>query len=422
MKEIMIETKLVAASPESGNTNFVQKVMEGVRSRALATRLPAQQRRGFIHWVCHLHKPALIALAVATVALVSGAVYASVQFAPGLIKLLGKDTSQGHTQYSVAGFADCSKNNGNMQKFELNNKAPALSDAEVQKIIQAKCELQWITSFANHTWPTYGQNAQWEDGDHIYYARPDFLGTLVSADAGKAIMTYNPGDGNKTQNYTVAQNERVRAFSEGQEIPLTQLKPGDTIFSIVRVQETYTRLDRNKPQTSPQPTPVGLLALIKLSLPKEYYGQMQQYITEVPSCPGNPHDYCSSTPSIDVFPRGGEGATNQAFNSKTNTIYRQITGKVTALAPNKVTLQSSSGTTFTVTLNTDGFADYNTNYAPIYNAEGTDGELKIGSSIDIRYAQAANGDPTKISADQVITIDLKLESLNPKHDKKIGQY
>jgi hypothetical protein len=417
MKDAHLESQLVAATPHSDNTNkFVTDVMHKIKTQSLTVRLPAKQRKSFIGWVRHLHRPALVALAVAAAALLSTAVYASIQFAPALVKILGKDTAHNRTQYTVSNFDDCSKNDGKLNKFELNSQAPALSDDDVQKIIQAKCETQWVNDFASKTWPTYGDHQEWHDGDHVYYARPDIMGTFVSAQTDKATINFV----DQPQNYTVQNGQQIKTYAEGQEVPLSQLKPGDTVVAVVRVQETYHPLDRNAPPVSSQPTPVGLIALVKMSLPEKYYRTMQQYITEVPECVGNPHEYCSNTPSVDVYPRG-EGGNNPKADPK-NTVFHEISGKVTALEPNALTLESTSGAHYTVTLSGPEFATYNSNYAPTYAQEGIDAELKIGTTLSVRYLQQPHDNPKTITQQQVVAIQLKLDSLNPKHDTNIKQY
>jgi len=417
MKDHTFDAQIIAATPHSDKTNsFVKGVMKKITTQP-------SQHRGFVNWLLHLHKPAIALAAFVAVVVLGGAVYAAVHFAPAFIQMLGKETNnRGATEYSFAGIKECSTNNYNVaERFEVKKDAN-LSDEEVQKIIQAKCELKWLQDVPGKKWPTYGTNAEWKDGDTIYYTRLDMLGTYKEGTDAKATLD----TGNNIVNFAAPQGEKISAFAAGQEIPTSDIKPGDTVFTVSRVSETYHDLSKygwnkstNEIREAPheQPKVIGLIALFKMSLPYEYYMEKQQYVTEIPECSGNPGELCANTASIDVYPRnGGEGAANPYRQDIADGVFRKITGTVTELSDDTLTLKSRKGNLYTLTVGDAGFKVYNQDYTGAYT--DVDATLKVGSNIAVRYNQPKDADAKKITKEQVRMVVLQLEGLNPKKSVK----
>lgn len=423
MKDFILDAKLVAAVPYSDQTNssFVKKVMEQISSQSLANKLPIAH--GFSYWLKHLHGPALAIVILVVGVLISGAVYAAVQFAPSLIKLLGKETNpRGATEYSVQGFADCQPANLGpaAERFEIASDAPAMDDNEVKKILQAKCELRWLEMFPGKTWPTYGTNAEWKDGDTIYYTRLDMLGKVDSVSESKAGIVL----GDKIVEHKPPEGEKIKAYVAGTEIPLSELKAGDTVFTISRISDIHHDYKniRSQDKSDPAyykpgklPVTVGLVALFKMSLPLEYYHEKQGYLTEIPQCLNNEEELCPNTPSVDVYPRiGGEGASNPYFVNNPNGVARDISGEVTKFDANSLTLKTRKGTLYTVTIKDDGLLVYNRDFTGPYADSGMDATLKVGSQVLIMYQESNDQKQKTINPEQVRRIALLLEGVSPK--------
>jgi len=412
--------QLIAARPEkSGNEGFIARTMHAIQTADTHATFPVvlhepniPLRKRLYMRVKGLPTAALVALIIASAVGLSGVVYASIRFAPDFIKILNKSTNnRGATEYSVPDFAKCATDYGPVtEKFELKKDAPRLSDEEIKKTIQARCELAGVNDFVAKAWPTFGTHKDWQDGDDIFYTRPDLLGTLQSASADKAAMTYYGGQP-QTKTYDAQPGQNIVAFAGGAKIPISQLKPGDTVFTVVRVTETYHKTWTNT--SNPNPRPQGLVAIIKLSLPNQYYGTMQQYLTELPACAGNPGEYCPNTPSIDVFPRiGGEGATNPLYKNQPGYVFREVTGTVTQLDADSLVLKSHSGKKYTARVPANAFTTYNTDYAPNYT--DIDATLQIGSTVSIIYSQPPKADARTITPEQITRINLLLDGLQPK--------
>jgi hypothetical protein len=360
----------------------------------------------------HLHGPAFAVAAVVVAALLCGAVYAAVRFAPDFIHILQKDTTtSGRTEYTVGAFADCTTTREPANKFEIKKDAPALSDQEVKKILQARCELDWVSGFVKSTWPTSST------GDTVTYARAETVAQLKSMSDSTISITYQGGE----SQLNMLAGHTLEVYTSGKKISRDELKPGDAIFPVVRVTEK--KVDSQGPdpraQTGQQPQVLGVIGVLKMSLPYDYYQKMQSYITEVHACYGNQTADCPNTSSIDVYPRaGGEGATNTYFDHALDTAsFKEITGTVTELSANQVKLKSSTGQLYTVQLADNGFADYNTTYAPAYHSP--EALVKIGSTVSVSYKESEPA--ATIQARQILRITLLLEMTNPKQDA-IKQY
>ncbi len=406
-----------------GNAPFVARAMAAIKAQggysAATNSLGADKRASTARHLLGVFKSLPVAVAVAiiiaAIAITGGCVYAAAHFVPGLITIVSKHASQrGTTEYVIPDFAACT--HSTTQKFELNKDAPPLTDDDVKKIVQARCELDWANRFVAQTWPTYGSHRHWKDGDDIFYARLDVLGSLQSASTSKFTLTVN---GN-AKTYTRADKEAIVAYANGEKIALNILKSNDTIFAVVRVAETYHDHEsalysdhsiqyygNNEPRT------LGAIAALKLSLPIQYYGSMQQFITEIPPCDNNPGEYCPRTAFIDVFPRaGGEAATNSAYVTHPGNVLRTISGKVTELGAGTLSLKSSSGAVYTVAATADAFQDYNQHYSPDY--KDFNAALQIGSTVFVTYSQAANANPRAISLKQIFSVGLQIDATSPK--------
>ncbi|MET0779341.1 MAG: hypothetical protein ABWY71_00750, partial [Candidatus Saccharimonadales bacterium] len=324
-----------------------------------------------------LHGVSLGLAIVTAVVLLASVAYASVRFAPDLIEILGKKTNdQGRLEYSVPSFADCASTNGGpkLDTFEVKPTAK-LSDEDVKKTLQAKCELLGIDKFASDTWPTYGQHAKWQDGDDIFYTRPDILGVVQKIDKHGVTISYDSGAPANAKTYKTFQNKDLQAYVRNQRTGLGNIKHGDLVFAIERVSEKYYQ---HPPFSEPnaegiqyyqgsQPHALGIVAVVKMTLPPQYYYGMQQYVREVRPCQNNPGERCSNGPggsSIDVFPReGGEGARNPDLRATNDsTTWRDINGIITAIDADKFTIRSGSGAIYRVYLEKAVIDTYNTAY------------------------------------------------------------
>lgn len=423
MNTTKLETMLLGARPTSKKANqFTQAVMRQIQDDATFSKqlrtTSKQSKRSLLMKLRTLHGVSLGVALVITATLLTGVVYAGIRFAPDLIQLLDKRTNeQGRIEYSVPAFASCqSDSQPKADTFAVKPNA-TMGDEEIKKIIQAKCELQNINNFASQTWPTYGQHKQWRTGDTIYYTRPDILGTIKSVDKHKLIIEY--GSLKDTKTYQTFEGKDLLAFYRNQKVSLDSVKPGDFVFTIERVSETYHASLNEK--TNPNPKAVGIVAIVKMTLPQDYYGAKQDTIYEIQPCMNNSGETCPKEypGGIDVFPRGSEAAVNPDLTPATaTTILRDINGVVTDISGDAVTIKSNKGNAFTIHIDRQIIDSYNQDAPKLHSPKNDSEQAKVtlhpGSWVSVTYLQEANSDPRTISQAHIFKLFLLID-LSPKN-------
>lgn len=425
MNDMRLEQLLLSARPPAKEWSpLTQSIMEQIKRHTAVNRhlhaTGKQSRKGLLSRLRALHGTSLLLAIITSIILLTGAAYAATRFLPDLIKVINKGVNGiGRIEYKASAFADC-YNPGEIKAdvFEVLPTA-GFSDEDVEKTLRAKCELMGMDTFASDTWPTYGENREWRDGDTIYYTRPDILGTVVSVSKDSLVLQYDGGS-EPTKTHATFDGQELRAFSHGQRIDVQSIQPGDFVFSIVRASETY---NAPKPHTtqdgvsfatpSDSPKVRGVIAVVKMSLPKQYYTSMQQHVYEVKPCLGNPNERCTNGPigpSIDVFPReGGEGARNPHARTDKGLEGREINGTITEITTKSLTIKASSGGLYTVQIDKSSIDTYNTAYAPGYDRLSRDPKavrVAVGSWISVLYEQKTQESRTGIALPDIIRISL----------------
>ncbi len=420
-----LEQEIIAARPEdrTGNAAFMKRTMTAIKKakahetfdHVLRTTNATKKERLLMR-LRKLPVSALVAIVLGLIVFAGGAVYAATQYAPLLVKVLHKSVNtRGASEYEIGNFQDCVQEGTpiNVGKFELKKDAPQISDDDVRRILQARCEMQWVSKFASKQWPTYGSHAEWQDGDRIYYARADVMGEVISV--SDTAVTLRLGDGT-TKTMTAQSGQKLLAFGNGEQAPLNTILPGDPVFTVMRASEIHHAKQITAPE---QPHEEGLVGLVKLGLPLKFYGAMQNYLTDIPECFGNKGEYCPQTGGIEIFPReGGEGAKNPELVMNDKNEGREISGIVTKLESDAMTLKSRTGNDFTIKTPAHALADYNQKYVENYSGDST---LKIGSTVQVTYSQTPGSNAREITPSQIMTIFLQIDMLSPKQDA-IKQY
>lgn len=431
MKDARLEALLLGARPRTGGeySDLTQAVMSQIRRNRIFSRQMnvKQPKRGLFRKLRTLHGGGLVVAIFVAFILLSGVAYASVRFIPDLIEVIDKKlNTSGHLEYSVPAFANCyTLGQPKLDTFEVAPTA-GLSDEDVEKTLRAKCELMGMDKFANDIWPTYGENKEWKRGDTIFYARPDRLGKVKAITEHSLILEYSSGE--KPTEYETFENRELEVYSKGERVALDALRPGDLVFSMVRVSEIYGAgrswesdgVQFAQPADA-QPRVRGVVGAVKLTLPERYYYEMQQYVHQVRPCEGNPGERCSDGPrgaGIDIFPReGGEGARNpyapggEAAASRTG---RTITGTISVIRSDEFTIISGKGTKYIVRAPRSIIDTYNTTYAPHYTPY--DVQAGKGSWVSLSYSQDPKADRKVIRMEDIVRLML-LTDISPKGGK-----
>jgi hypothetical protein len=417
MKGPTLEQEITASRPENFEVNnvFVDRTMRQVLNIASYTPIKEQNvpKISLFKRFSLLPIPLMIAIVVFGLCITSGAAYAALKYVPNLLNITSKTTSQrGTTEYAIANFEQCQADGlQKVDRFELKKSATTQTNEEIIKILQAKCELGIIDKFVKDKWPTL-QVSNKSGKNFSTYARADVIAQYSSKSNNKLVYVFN----GKAERKTPPRDTKLRAFDQGKEVSFKDIRKGSTVFVITEVKESR----ETKTGSNPSTEVIGVLGIVRLSLPAEYYYEKQNLLTEVTRCIGNETARCPSTASIDVFPRepNSEGASNPYFKNQ-DGVYREISGEIQKLDTSNMTLRASSGAQYVISLPNGAFKRYNTEFAKNYT--DVDASLKIGSNISIRYTQPANADPKQITPEQVQAVSLLIDMLDKK-DGYVKQY
>lgn len=413
MNDTKLESLLLGARPYKPTEYSLAtlQIMERIRSQQYLHRQleHTSTRKSLFMRVRALHGVGLVIAIVATIVVLSGIAYASVQYLPDLIKLFGKtQNAVGRTEYSVPAFRPCYKQGDiTLDKFEVAPDAH-LGDGDVEKTLRAKCELLGLSKFANDTWPTHADHTKWLDGDTIYYARPDIRGTVVSRSDSEVTIQEDSG---YQKTFPLLKDHSLEVYAHGEKVAGNAAQKGDYVFAIVRATEIY-HTDPFKPGAQTPPVERGLLAVVKASQPARYYGAMQQYVTEVVPCMGNPTERCSNAPDglgFEIFPRLGEGGRPESmFTDRGATIGRTINGTVSDIGKNSLTIKASSGAIYSIGIGQMVVDSFNATISAQDTSYGDEGAVRLqkGSWIEVRYDQTNTESPKRVANEDIVSVML----------------
>lgn len=367
-----IDSQLIAARPGLPYTTqlFVARTMDIVYN--------LKPRR---NWrLSHLSKPALIALAIAALALISGTAYAIYTFwaQPAAHTQSMQQNQYGRTQ-AIIDLHDCFQQPGSAT-FEVK-KGSDLTAQDIANTVQAQCETKAIESWGHSLKP------------NVNHTTEDINITPGSelADINGAVFTVNfDGAGNSSE----TANKDTVFVDKGFKTNKSAFKKGDAVILIS--DNTYG------PQYG-SPLTSTLLAVVKLSLPAKYYSAaMQNSLAERTPCAGNIADTClDGGASIDVWPRG-EGSNDSAPAPVANSL--RIQGQIVSHSGANFVLKSSSGALYHLTASRDVISEFNALYAPNYQ----NATITVGDMLDVRYNPPATADK-KVRANQIVSIKLLID-------------
>ncbi len=393
-----IERLLVGAARRGdGNAQFINSVMRRLATPPRAATKKPQTWARLLRFR-RAHGAVFALLAILAAVAVSGAAYAAVIYAPRLLHIDGTTTTTLGKQYEVKNFSACksaSTGNDNVQKFLLKPTAPQLSDSEVQKILQARCELRVMDDSIKKAWPGFGTHQTWQDGDTVYYQRADVMGTVT--DISDHSVTIQPAGNATPITYHTPGGVTLQVLQDDALLSRSHAKVGDIVMVVVRASEIYHKqMPTGRPE---QPKVLGAVGVLKFDLPLDYYYSKQDYLADVPPCTGNETELCPGAggASFDLYPRGSESATNPDFKMPKEAVFREIGGTVTVITPHTVTFKTMNGTTITASINDDNFTTYNQSTY----AQSTGASLNVGSRVMVYYYEPGTAHTHSIVPSQI---------------------
>ncbi len=247
MKHATIDQLLIASIPVGSDHVFVERVMLSVRQgknpfdRALR-HTPDAARRTLLARIRHLPKIALIALAILATITITGTAYAAYRLWLSPQARTGSYQENDNRKAAVIDLKNC-KFYGEQATFELK-RGSTLKPEEIDKVVQARCELDAISSWAGSTWRT-------ELPASIMYSPSALTVQDISADN---IALLEEGQ----QQQTFALNHETIFIQNGQPALKKAIKKGDSVLTVVR----YHYAD----ESGGTPTKSELLALVKSRL------------------------------------------------------------------------------------------------------------------------------------------------------------
>ncbi|HTE22397.1 MAG TPA: hypothetical protein VK674_05145 [Candidatus Limnocylindria bacterium] len=394
MKNATIEQILIASAPVGGDHDhpFVQKVMGSIRQERAFNQVlresGATEKPSFITKLRHLPKLALIALAILTTLVLTGTAYAAYRLWLSPQARTGSYQENDNRKAAVIDLENC-KNYGDQVTFELK-RGSTLKPEEIDKVVQARCELDAIASWAGSTWKT-------ELPASVQYSPSALTVQDISPDT---ISLIEEGRDQRT----FALNHETIFIQSGQPATKRDIKKGDALLTVVR----YHYADEN----GGAPTSSELLALVKVELSAHYYSwRVQNQIAERAACIGNTQETCTHGSGVDVFPR--DEAMTLPYPRPTGETY-EIQGEIVALEGKLFKLKGSSGKLYTVQTTEDVIGTFNENYAEAYGGL----TIEIGDMLVVRYAQDPEADHQAVRSGEVLAVQLVTEITDKNNNLK----
>jgi len=411
MKDLRFEARLAAARPKNYKIrkDFTDRVMKGIGSleilSARVRNMSVNKKETFMQRLRHLPKIAIIGIAVGALLVLSAGAYATYQllWPKPEVQVSEPQTSvSGREEFEIT-FAQCG-DTSLAQRYELKKSAPITAE-DVPKVVQAHCELDAIGAWAKNTFPNTNPDPT-QGGERIMLnpAMPTHINEMTSDSVTFAGLTkYNQVD------KTLSIDKNVRYIVDGREAEKDEIKVGDSVVYITSSVERLTpNADCNAMHCSVSSEQVSnrLVAIVKLSMPFEYYDQLAwQSLAERNECQGNPNDTCLSghVSAVDLY------YGNAIINDLNTERMKEIQGVVTALNGTSTVIRSSSGTLFTIVTPTDVIASYNRGPAQQYYNGMI---VKIGSTLRVSYVEAISDSNKTIMADQLSSFMLQGEIIS----------
>jgi hypothetical protein len=284
-------------------------------------------------------------------------------------------------------------------QFEIK-KGTTLSTVDAKKVIEAACNqavAQKFLSSIGIEGPDNTSTATWMVSQVV--EKTENTLTLKTPDA-------------TTTTFPFMINEDTKVYKDAVVVPLSTLKAGDIIFPLVVTQ--YANAKGGDPLKS---VIIGLSILPDAPAFEWYNLSLQNSVTQIQTCNGNPQDRCSFTGSIDFFPSGGGEANtrNPFYTQSEDGEIKEITGVLTEIRDTQVTIRTSSGRNFTIIFGSDPVSEFNRDGAKYYNND----KVTLGDTLWVTYDEPAVMHATTIHTNQIYNAVLMVEFIDKtKHIEK----
>lgn len=420
MKNVTSEQLFIASSPATDHvmTPFIDAVMSRIqRDAPLHRQFPKPLRRkkqSLLQRLRHMPAFALFAIVLLALVAVSGTAYAVIQLWPKPhVELKPAVKNQFGRSQVIASFDNCSDQPKN-STFEIK-KGSTLDPKELPQVLQARCEKKEIEKWANDNKLTStgldrhmrGSTGITKEGDIEDWGQVSSVASKVVSITPSALSL--TGDEYNSPKEPLVLTSATKFIVNGNEAKREDIKPGDAVLFIKWDKRQYKF---SSTPVQAEPVLLGQLIeskvtyVIKVDLPFEYYGPTKQnQIIEREACYGNPDDTCINGGGVDLYENLNANKERSDKIVSGEIVTRHLQAVIQAHAGNVITVKSSSGRVFTLTLPTDILAGFNRTRSAGY------GNIKIGvgDTLTIDYQEKANEHTTSLGADKITNVDFAID-------------
>lgn len=456
--------------------NFTQQVIEVIATNA-TTHDSRNVIKEFYMRLLRLPKLALVAVALTGAGSISAGAYATYQWLVPEVNIthITQANDDNKREFTVS-IKDCGVIVGGatvsdgIQHYEVA-KGSNLTNDQVIKVLKNSCNFQQVLQMVQ---------TRWHDPMPPLNPKPGTIFSIVMLGQGLQNVLNDPSIGtvaaidgsNITINSTVYQEydgpsvfypgQKIPDMStltqyfpngkllsrtfplagstevvdNGQDVPMSQVKPGDTVFFLTESQHTVQSNGTWGPNQNTQ-----VIRLIKTDIDPAYVQTAMGIgnpaivgpIAQLQQCQGNGQYLCVgdgktgylqykevyAVPSqADVMPGQGFDDNNKYFRkdldltkSNAGDLFHEIEGRITKISGNTITFQSrGTVATFNLTLPYDAVTAFNKNHTQ---------KVSVGDMVNVDYLQATNENHTVIKSGDVTSFALVLRQLS---DGSLVQY
>ena len=416
MKQLLFEARLIAARPTTytPNKQFTDRVMTGIHSPEIISNyvrtMDVNKKETFIMKVRHLPKLAIVAIAIGVLAILGGTTYAAYKllWEHPSVTIQEPTTNQfGRTQV-IASFENCT-NQSAATTFEIK-AGSTLDPSEIEKILQARCEIEALREWSGTTTPPKGPNPsmQQTEGTYSQTMRMTYPVGLevVSIDATSLALT---GDTYNTPENPLVLTDKTQYIVDNHESTIDQIKPGDTVLYVHDVTYDFvTKKTATGYNTSSTVSNRVVTHVVKVDLPFEYYGPSKQnQIAEREACMGNPQDSCVQGAAIVLYENYPTAPILPDDNGEVPFDSREVQGIIIDHSGTTLKIQSSSGRVFTLNTPRDIVSDFNRTRSAEYNNV----TVEKGDMIQVRYAVDKASTSLELGPSEIRSVYLELNMI-----------
>lgn len=397
-----IEQKIIAARPNDATSDkqFTNAV------RAKITKIQPKRRRFSFAPMLRRRPAATLLIIFATIALLSGTVYAVSYLWPQLNPSVSDPQKSASGRESVI-VTDCDKADSR-KRYELKSGAPVAAD-KMSDVVKAQCEIDALAEWSMLAYPN--ERRELKDYstpglviDHITNMPPSFVDRLIQINLDSLTVM----DGSTLTERSVNISPDTKYIINGRYAQQSQLAAGDAIAYVSQdTRKLQNQMDCNDIHCSADilSSTEKILVVIKMKYSFDVY-QSIRYLNERPVCAGNPADECPSVSSIDIYQRFAEAESNEME-------WAEITGKVSAFNDQSIVISTTSGRKVVAYTPWNLIGSFNTE-----KSSGYGHAIGIGDTLSIMYNQPkGTTNASEIPWEQLTWVKLLLEA-----DSKAGPF